>query len=738
MARKTPDRDFSLIISAAADWIQKCLIRDGAVFFDEELWTQARAEDLKRHFVDALDDTPGKFLDKLKKQLSPANEASRRLMGEILWVLSLFPSNSGPNNKRTQLQEIWTLAGSAPTNNHPMVSDSVLSGIGSAGTAYLTQHWREVRYLIFLLLRLKPLERAEREAVFASYAALADWLEADSESASRQFPHMLRYFAFPEEVERISSTAEKQKILTGFGIQSERTWTNRKLDEELLALRRRLELDAPGKPLDFYNPPLVSRWKVAKAIPPPPLAESVAGDPPEDSMRFNAPTNLILYGPPGTGKTYALQQLQARYVEVPAAQDRDAWLVSLVADYGWREILAVVLSVLGSTNVPEIRDHELVTAKVRERKAPNNVSNRVWGVLQRHTPPGVKTVEFANRAGPYLFTKAETPIWSLLPEWETADERAAELKTLYAAGQKAAPPSRHYRQITFHPSFSYEDFVRGIRPVAVGDGDRTEFRPVDGVFKQLCDEARAKPTKRFALFIDEINRGNIAKIFGELITLIEPDKRLVLSPDGTVLSGTAVQLPGGGGAEIAEAPFGVPANLDIYGTMNTADRSIALLDIALRRRFEFREVPPQYGRAIFPETVDGVDCSRLLERINDRLEFLLDRDHRIGHAYLMWARTLDDLRDAFAKRIIPLLQEYFFDDLGKVALTLTGRDGTSPFVFGEPLRSDQLFPGSRRNIANTERWRYLITDPATWMPEAFVAIYGPPAGGESGSNAEEV
>jgi 5-methylcytosine-specific restriction enzyme B len=106
-------------------------------------------------------------------------------------------------------------------------------------------------------------------------------------------------------------------------------------------------------------------------------------------------------------------------------------------------------------------------------------------------------------------------------------------------------------------------------------------------------------------------------------------------------------------------------------------------------------------------------------------------------AYLMWARTLDDLRDAFAKRIIPLLQEYFFDDLGKVALTLTGRDGTSPFVLGESLRSDQLFPGSRRNIVNTERWRYVITDPATWRPEAFVAIYSPPTASESGPNAEE-
>src|SRR5699024_3931371 len=190
------------------------------------------------------------------------------------------------------------------------------------------------------------------------------------------------------------------------------------------------------------------------------------------------------------------------------------------------------------------------------------------------------------------------------------------------------------------------------------------FRMVDGVFKQACEEARVNPGKRHALFIDEINRADIAKVFGELITLIEPDKRARYDKSGALVAGMEVQLPGTGSEEGDDERFGVPENLDIIGTMNTADRSIALLDIALRRRFEFREIGPEYE--VIDRRVEGVHLGQLLGVINDRLEFLADRDRLIGHAYFMRVRSLDDLREVFLRQLIPLLQEYFFDDWSRV------------------------------------------------------------------------
>ena len=189
---------------------------------------------------------------------------------------------------------------------------------------------------------------------------------------------------------------------------------------------------------------------------------------------------------------------------------------------------------------------------------------------------------------------------------------------------------------------------------------------------------------------------------------------------GRVVEGMAVQLPGGGDGDVAERPFGVPKNLDIYGTMNTADRSIALLDVALRRRFQFEERAPDY--TTLPANVDGLDLGRLLRRINDRLEYLLDRDHRIGHAYLMRARTLAEVQEAFARQIIPLLQEYFFDDFSRVALVLS-TTAEQPFLQEETLHFSRLFVGQRLDGVPSDRARFVISPPGSWTYESFRGIY---------------
>jgi 5-methylcytosine-specific restriction protein B len=434
-------------------------------------------------------------------------------------------------------------------------------------------------------------------------------------------------------------------------------------------------------------------------------------------------TNLILYGPPGTGKTYWMTEEFKKYTDQPREADENTWLQELLASYGWRPLIAATLAKLGGrARVPEIREHPWVHAKARQRgRLPSEINQTLWGFLQEHTPETVEVVKSATRRAPFIFAKEDDSTWTLLPDWKEADEVAAELSRLLEAGpQGASTPIRRYRVVTFHPSYSYEDFVRGIRPVMNDDGS-TAFRPVDGVFKQICDEARANPGKRYALFIDEINRAHIAKVFGELITLIEPDKRAKYDREGRLVGGMAVHLPGSAGGDVAEPPFGVPVNLDIYGTMNTADRSIALLDVALRRRFEFREMEPDYS--VIDRQVSEIHLGRLLGQINNRLEYLLDRDHRIGHAYLTRTQTLGDLQRIFATQVIPLLQEYFFDDFARVALVLRTTRSAPPFVRATRLVYGDLFGSQPRQGLPLERTRYVVTPPGTWTAASFQGIY---------------
>lgn len=197
--------------------------------------------------------------------------------------------------------------------------------------------------------------------------------------------------------------------------------------------------------------------------------------------------------------------------------------------------------------------------------------------------------------------------------------------------------------------------------------------------------AKVEPDN-YVLVIDEINRANISKVLGELISLLEPDKRLGAKEE------LRVRLP------YSQKEFGVPKNLYVIGTMNTADRSIALLDTALRRRFEFREMCPDYsvldgaGGGLIPDGVGGqINLRYLLMAINDRLEFLLGRDQRIGHAYLTNILTLDELNRTFIQQIIPLLQEYFYEDWAGIAKILAVPKEVTPFISKHYVEAIKLF-----------------------------------------------
>jgi 5-methylcytosine-specific restriction protein B len=267
----------------------------------------------------------------------------------------------------------------------------------------------------------------------------------------------------------------------------------------------------------------------------------------------------------------------------------------------------------------------------------------IQAMLQAHTDPSVGTVRYSNRQKPFIFEKTVDSYWFLTDEGiEYVDlELEKQVQALTSPISSEPDLKTYIDSVTFHQSFSYEEFIEGIKPLSDEDGNIT-YPVVDGVFKKFCKQAEADPDRTYLFIIDEINRANIAKVFGELITIIEDDKR-----------GTEVKLP------YSQELFSVPKNLYIIGTMNTADRSIALLDIALRRRFAFVEVLPD------PElvkTVAGIDLRKLLTALNQTITATLGRDYQIGHSYFLGLEDQQALEFAWYYRVIPLLQEYYYSD----------------------------------------------------------------------------
>jgi len=217
--------------------------------------------------------------------------------------------------------------------------------------------------------------------------------------------------------------------------------------------------------------------------------------------------------------------------------------------------------------------------------------------------------------------------------------------------------------VTFHPSYSYQDFVEGITVETNNETNNIEYNVKDGIFKKICKRAIDNPNYNYVLIIDEINRGDISSIFGELFTLLEDNKRKGKEEE------LSINLPYSKDEKGNPQKLSVPENLYILATMNTVDKSIALIDIALRRRFDFEECMPNANLPELKEYTD-IDLSELLTAINERITILKNENYQIGHSYFLNITNFDELKSVMKKSIVPLLQEYFYDDWKSICAVL--------------------------------------------------------------------
>lgn len=403
----------------------------------------------------------------------------------------------------------------------------------------------------------------------------------------------------------------------------------------------------------------------------------------------------ILYGPPGTGKTYAARRFSvwwlARHAGLDADRlltDRDAfraaerslstaqaeqrvwWIVANPKEWAWDRIFtdgtveyrygrlqrnyALVQPgdlVIGYQANPDKRIVAL--ARIREGlhtsgDSPVITLEKLARVANGPTYDDLTRSPELSKAEPLRFRNQGT-LFALTTE--EADfllawlaDRDSSLSAFQSTPTESIGP---LTRVTFHPSYTYEDFVEGYKPVSTNTG-QLDLQLVAGVFKRVCRAAQANPKQPYLLLIDEINRGNIPKILGELITLLELDKR-----------GLSVVLPQ------SRETFSVPPNVYLLGTMNTADRSIRLLDAALRRRFAFIELMPDAG-PLEGARVGGLELDTFLLELNRRIARVEGREKQIGHSFLMDGDQPIASPEVFAARfrheILPLLQEYAFED----------------------------------------------------------------------------
>lgn len=424
-----------------------------------------------------------------------------------------------------------------------------------------------------------------------------------------------------------------------------------------------------------------------------------------DDKKLTYPLNQILYGPPGTGKTYttiakAIEIIRGKKIgeeEINDEEKRRALkkqfdeyvqsgqikFVTFHQSYGYEEFVEGIKPVFDKESQGKGLEYKITNGIFKDicKNTIFNVGDAIEGYTISYA--GTELIKLKKKNIP-----GEIPVPIYLIE---------ELVRLLKNRSITIEDIKNKSAADKNPEILEKYIVNGYTNLFTY------------LVEYYTEKSNRKSEKR-VLIIDEINRGNISKIFGELITLIEPSKRL--GADDEIM----VELP------YSKEKFGVPSNLYIIGTMNTADRSIALMDTALRRRFEFVEMMPEYDN-LNKINIKGINIGEMLKTINERIEYLYDRDHTIGHAYFMDVTDIKTLANVFKNKILPLLQEYFYDDWEKIRLVLgdNQKNEDCQFITKEERKASDLFGKSIDDIE--DKMLYKINKTAFDNPQSYLKIY---------------
>ena len=716
------------VLDAAERWKQTCLLDGGSLFGEERLWTGQHFGELQTYFVERPDESKDRsFLEKLRGQLVPAPPEAKRLWAEMTWVYYLIVSSVKGVTKLDRIRTIWEWSETALPENHWALKSEVLdNGIVHPGRGYTGHQWREYRFLVGMMLDWCGHSEDERKALVNDPWRFAEFVDGQGDSR-RQIRHALLYLLFPDEFEPIMTPQHKQEIVRAYGNGSDELPDSGEvnligLDKALLKVRRRLTEERPGEEVSFYDEEVRSFWQ--------PSVQEGGADGRRDvdddqwyANRFGTVDAWVIA--PGEGA-----RLWPEFLEAGVAAIGWDGLGDL-ADYESREAIHATLIASGAGKNPTMQSlaaweffHEVAVGDILLAKRGRSAILG-WGTVTGdyvHDPEraeywntrsvdwhpcdtaielrGQITTKTLTRFTPYKdwlrdvfeamdgtgdggldiggadhesYDLAEAASDLFLEEVQLS--RMVDAIALHKNLILQGPPgvgktfiarriawclmgcrnSSAIEMVQFHQSYAYEDFVQGWRPTETGG-----FTLRSGVFLEFCRRAEANPDRPYVFIIDEINRGNLSRIFGELLMLLEADKR-----------GRDFAIPLT--YSRAGERFAIPANVYVLGLMNTADRSLAIVDYALRRRFAFASLEPAYGTRQFREHLLEADMeTSLVDRIvrnlcelNERIRG--DKDlgpgFEIGHSYFVPEESADEewYLNTVETQIAPLLREYWFD-----------------------------------------------------------------------------